>query len=207
MPLYDTATDGSDALASPRPRHALTLDTNCLISLARQEPAAASIETLILRHRAGLLTLRVVAASASERGPGGVSLETYEDFERFVRLLGLDDLPVLLPLGIFGVTYWDHALWGDDEGRMASLLDQIWTILFASTPRTLSAGSPDRNRLCDALMMWAHIYHTGHVFISSDRHFHAATKKARLISLGAGQIYTPAQAVNAQRSSSDHLPN
>ena len=196
MPLYDTAGQSQD-LTSTTESRTVTLDTNCLISLAKREPAAASIEALILGHRAGSLTLRVVAASASERGPAGVSLENYYGFQQFVRSLGLGDLPVLLPLGIFGVTYWDHAIWGDDEGRMGSVLDKIWAILFANAPRMLSADTPDRNRLCDALMMWAHIYHDGQVFITSDQHFHAATKKPRLIALGAGQILTPEQAVSA----------
>lgn len=197
MPLYDIRAGQSDTPGSSRAPHTVTLDTNCLISLAKGESAAASVETLVLRHRARLLSLRVVAASASERSPGGQSLENYEGFQQFVRWLGLDDLPVLLPLGIYGVTYWDHALYGDDEGRMASLLDQIWTILFANKPRMLSPDTPDRNRMCDALMMWAHIYHEGQVFVSSDQHFHAATKKPRLVNLGAGQILTPAQAAGA----------
>ena len=57
MPLYDIAAGESDGLRSSLAPHAVTLDTNCLISLAKQEAAAASIETLVLRHRAGILRL------------------------------------------------------------------------------------------------------------------------------------------------------
>jgi hypothetical protein len=43
-------------------------------------------------------------------------------------------------------------------------------------------------------MIWAHIHHGGDVFVTSDRHFHAQTKKRRLLEIGAGEILTPAEA-------------
>jgi hypothetical protein len=191
MPLYETDKPLRTNTAHEPPL--LTLDTNCLISLAKNQPDAADIRKLMLRNDANQIRLRVVAASASERTPGGQSLANYEEFQQFLASLRLGHLPVLLPLAIWGVAFWDYGLSADD-GPSSALLDQIWEILFGTAPRLLRDGNPDRNRLCDALMIWAHIHHGGDVFVTSDRHFHAYTKKQRLLEIGAGEILTPAEA-------------
>src|SRR5260370_41586552 len=113
MPLFDIAAGESDARGSSVAPRAVTLDTNCLISLAKEEPAGASIDSLVLRHRAGFLRLRGVAASASERAPGGQSVAHYDGSQPFVPSLGLDPLPVPLPSGIYRVTNPDQRRNGD----------------------------------------------------------------------------------------------
>jgi hypothetical protein len=52
-----------------------TLDTNCLIAIARAEPAANHIRALAVAHRAERIDLAIPAISASERQPGGGYLQ------------------------------------------------------------------------------------------------------------------------------------
>jgi len=44
--------------------------------------------------------------------------------------------------------------------------------------------------------MWSHIHHKRKVFVTSDRNFHKADKKAALIALGAGRIEDPESALS-----------
>src|SRR5712692_4986711 len=141
MPPYEISKPRRAIQSAQAPL--LTLDTNCLISLAKNQPDAVHVKRLVLRHRANEVALRLVAVSGSERGPYGEPLASYDHFQRFVDSLGMSDVPILLPLAIYGVAYWGHAIYGDNEGTMAALLDSIWTILFGSTPRMLAADTPD----------------------------------------------------------------
>jgi hypothetical protein len=55
-----------------------------------------------------------------------------------------------------------------------------------------------RNRFCDIQAMYAHLVGRGNIFVSDDgKAFHKAKKKDRLIALGAGNVYTAEQALEA----------
>ena len=164
-----------------------TLDHNCLIDLEEDGAPAHPLKTLITAHRQGCATLRVVAVGASERTREGSSLTQYGVFEARLQRLDLCDLPVIKPLGVYDVTYYDHCLLADDE--MVDLHDDLKKILFPGT------ASLTRSQQCDVLSMWAHIYHGGDTFITRAGNFsHHANE---LATKGAGAIMSPADALAA----------
>ena len=73
-------------------------------------------------------------------------------------------------------------------------IEFLWTAFCEA--RSLSGDgqileSDWRNSKCDVQALWAHIHHRRDVFVTSDRNFHSASKRATLMSLGSGQIAFP----------------
>ncbi len=95
----------------------------------------------------------------------GIKPDRYDLFEQLLAQGGLSNLPRLAPMGIWDVTFSDHALWCDEAMQRQS--KQIEEILFGdSQPIDITnepEGSPKRavwlNRVCDIQSMWCHLHY------------------------------------------------
>ena len=172
----------------------LTLDHNVVIDLVVESARVARLRDVLAAqsHQA-----HVVEIGASEMRQRGIKPDRYDLFERLLVQAGLNDVPRLAPMLIWDVTFWDHALWCDDE--MQGQAKQIEGILFGdSQPIDITnepEGSPKLaawlNRVCDVQSMWCHLHYKNDIFVTSDGNFHKATKLRRLLALGAGRIARP----------------
>jgi hypothetical protein len=179
----------------------ITLDTNCIIDLERNRPAAASLRTLIDASRRGQVELAVAAISASEKMQSGDYLTNFSEFEERLEQVGLSDARIMEPIGIYGVAFYGHFLYSDNS--MVKLMQEIHQILFPSIPfdheayrlsRNLPPGNLDphwRNAICDDLALWCHIYYGRDAFLTSDANFHKQSKKPKLVAIGAMEILRP----------------
>lgn len=172
----------------------LTLDHNVIIDLANGSENVARIREMLV---GGEHKVYVVEIGASEMRKRGIRPDRFDLFEELLDKAGIRDLPRLMPMMIWDVTFWDRALLSDDA--MSTLAGKIETVLFGESPRIEIAGeaadSPKfaawLNRICDVQTMWCHLHHGNDVFITSDRNFHKVTKLPRLIAMGAGRISNP----------------
>lgn len=184
-----------------------TLDTNCIIAVDEGRAEATAIRALADAHAAGTANVAIVAISASERQKDGRLLETFPQFQKRLSTLGLGHLELLMPMFHFDVTYWDWAMWAEDD--MAVIERKIHEVLFPNveflwadycTARGLPRNDMPmahswRNSKCDVQALWSHIYHQRDVFVTSDKNFRAQSKKPLLLSLGANCIETPESAL------------
>lgn len=191
-----------------------TLDTNCVLALDDAYANAAShrvdearaVEALVIAHVMGISNVGVVAISASERQRDYGYLETFSVFQQRLASLGLAHLDLLEPMLYYDITFWDASLWSDD--KMETLERSIHEILFPNIPflwtdYCTAIGidpSPEtrdqkwRNAKCDVQAFWSHAWRNRDVFVTSDRNFHAESKKKRLLALVGGRIETPESA-------------
>ena len=184
-----------------------TLDTNCIIAVDEGRPEAEAILELVRADSEGLASTALVAISASERQPGGGTLERFDQFKERLSSLGLGSLELLMPMLYWDVGFWDFGLWCDDE--MAALEAKIHAILFPSIAidhseycrqtgldsSTTSMQTKWRNAKCDVQAFWSHAHHKRNVFVTSDKNFLAVSKRPILEALSGSQLFTPAQAV------------
>ena len=70
-----------------------TLDHNCLIALEGQHADRERLEGLIKRHGACGIEVFVPAIAASERRPGGLHIEQWDEFEARMERIGAGHLP------------------------------------------------------------------------------------------------------------------
>jgi hypothetical protein len=139
----------------------------------------------------------VVNIGASEMRDLGVRPDQYSKFEELLEIAGIADLPRLNPMAISDITFWDRAVWADDE--MIKLSEAIRDVLFGNVPSIDIAtvgvdsviGRKWLNRECDVLGMWCHIQNGNDVFLTTDGNFTKETKLPKLIALGAGAISRP----------------
>jgi hypothetical protein len=184
-----------------------TLDTNCLIAIDEARPEATAVRGLADAHAAGKADVAAVAISASEKQGGGGSIENFVEFRRRMEALGLAHLDALPPMAYHDVTFMDWSLWSDDS--MQELERKIHEALFPNVEfiwqdycrannlaETSTPSGRWRNCKCDVQAVWIHIYGKRDVFVTSDKNFHIAAKKAALIDLGAKQIEYPNDAVS-----------
>ena len=183
-----------------------TLDNNCLIAVAKNEPAARQIRILAQAHMDARAEVSVLGISASERQSGGGYLSDINDFRLMLDSVGLGHLAIYKPTGICDVTFWDWSVWSTDESM--ALEQRIHDILFppwqyhwqsaaakageALDSTTGPAYRKWRNRRCDVQGMLAHIMNGGDVFVTTDTHF--LKKRVALMSLGAGEVLEPSEA-------------
>jgi hypothetical protein len=185
--------------------HTFTLDTNCLIAVENNEPAAEAIRALADAHTKQSADVAVVAMSASEKPQGGRSIRNFSEFQNRLEVLGWTHLKIILPMMYWNITFWDHAFWVDDA--MTDLERRIHAILFPTArflwqdhcrdenidPMQIPFGTTWSNRKCDVQAIWSHIHGGRSVFVTSDKNFHK--KKTALIALGAGRIERPHTAI------------
>jgi len=184
-----------------------TLDTNCLLAVDESRPEAKDVLGLATAHAEGMASVSLVAISASERQKSGQSLESFDKFKTRVANLGLGHLELLKPMKYWDVTFWDYCLWVDEA--MQEVEQKIHQILFpnieflwanycvsrALDPNNISLDKKWRNAKCDVQAYWTHVHSKRDVFVTSDKNFHSATKKAALLALFGGCIETPYSAL------------
>ena len=172
----------------------VALDTNCLIDLEENRPDARHIRTLIGAWKKGHVELAVVAVSASENQRSGTASQNFGVFETKLNNVGLTGVHHLLPLAIWDVFYWDHALWSSAE--MESLESKIRGILFPGIPTTppvnVNENSLWRNHMCDVVVAWSCIHHGWESLVTRDKNFH--DHKVELAALGLREVICPADA-------------
>ncbi|SDG96444.1 hypothetical protein [Pelagibacterium luteolum] len=183
-----------------------TLDNNCLIAVANDEPAAIDIKAVAQAHATGKAEVAMLGISASERQAGGRYLQNIGEFRSKLESIGLGHLTIYKPTGIWGVTFWDWCVYASPESM--SLERQIhdamfppsefeWEAVASASGEAIEATTGPayrrwRNRRCDVQGMLAHILNGGNVFVSSDNHFLRNTQS--LMELGAGEVLQPSVA-------------
>jgi hypothetical protein len=172
----------------------LALDTNCLIDLEENRPDAHHVRTLIGAWKKEQVELAVVAVSASENQPGGIASQDFGVFEAKLDNLGLAGVHYLLPLAIWDVVYWDHALYSSAE--MEAMESKIRGILFpgipTAPPTNIDENSAWRNRMCDVLVAWSCIHHQWECLVTRDKNF--LDHHVELAALGLREVLCPADA-------------
>ena len=171
-----------------------TLDTNCIIELEENRPNAEHLRKLVKAWTNGQIELAVVAVSASENQKSGTAHGDFSAFEEKFVNIGLDGAQHLLPLAIWDVCYWDHALWPDNE--MERLESEIRGILFPNIPvkpsEKIEHNSQWRNNLCDILIAWSHALHQWDYLVTDDKNFH--DHKDELKKMGINEVLNPKEA-------------
>ena len=166
----------------------------------------------------GSIKLCIPVIAASERQRDGGTLSNYSKFEAFLTSLGLNGYEELIPMFYLDISYLDHGLLTGPD--MEQLERQIHQILFPKIAFSYEAYAakldrgisppPHRkwlNAKCDVQVMWSHIWHGANIFVTEDVNFHKATKKPRLLKLGAGQVCTPSECVGlVEASARDKRP-
>ncbi len=187
----------------------VTLDTNCIYALEKNELAALWVRELISLHDAKTINLCVVAISASERKRDRTYPTNFGEFQQKIAAVGLGHVEILLPIAYPGMAFADWCYPGG--GEATALERKLHEILFPEIEydyreyhshngidlRSETAESTRRNAKCDVLALLSHIRFNGDIFVTSDRNFRKIQKKGQLIALGAGEILTPQQAVLA----------
>lgn len=186
--------------------HSFTLDTNCLIDMAEDRPAAVHIRVLLAAGTKGEIDLALVASSASERQQGGTFLASMAVFEERRNALGFDGLPLLPSIGRWDVSFFSHSVWGSEEGSAREAA--IYSILFPTSPvewaeyaaakgadvndLTSPVGMRWRNQMLDAQALWAHDHAGRDVFVTSDQRLRILNDRP---DFPAMTIRTPEEAV------------
>jgi len=188
----------------------LTFDTNCLVDLELDEGASTELRRLVAVHDSGHILISVPGVGASERLKDGTFAQNFAEFRQRIQKIPQREFGILRPPLYLDVAYFDWAiLVGEEE---VNLERQIHGILFPETEFKWSDHAeahgldPNeaadnrhrewrkwRNRKCDTLALWCHIYYGQDIFITRDGNFHKATKKPALVKLGARSILFPAE--------------
>ncbi len=162
-----------------------TLDTNCLIDVEEDRPAAIHVKQLLAAAREGVIDVAMVASSASERQKDNSFLTHFEHFEHRRRMLGFDHLPMIHSLLRWDMGFWDTGLWASQNCEERENL--IYQVLFPNSPIEWSDYAAKqavqiedinsrvywrwRNQILDAQAYWAHDFNKRDVFVTSDKRF------------------------------------
>jgi hypothetical protein len=178
----------------------VVLDTNCIIDLEENRPDAVYLRMLIDAWKNKKFDLAVVAVSASENQPTGIASYSYNVFEIKVKNAGLAGAHELVPLAIWDVFYWDHALWSSPEmeGLERNIRDVLFPGITTSPPMNVKENSRWRNQMCDVLVAWSCVYHNWPCLVTRDANFH--NHRTELAALGLNEILNPADAVRRYAS-------
>jgi len=182
-----------------------TLDTNCIIDIDENRPAARYVRALADAHVAGRSSVAVGAISASEKQKDGRLIENFEEFKQRLVDLRLDHLEVMAPMLYVDVSFWDWALWPSPE--MEAIEIRIHDVLFPTVEfhwkdyaqahgldvNATPAAWRWRNAKCDVQAIWTHVHYRRDMFVTSDDNYHR--RSDALVALGARSIVTPEEAV------------
>lgn len=184
----------------------VTLDTNCLIDIEEDRENAIYLKQLIKWHR-DKINLRVVGISASERQPNGRIAKTIEGFKQKLSKISLDNIEILKPMQYSLIGFWGWCIY--TSNKMIEDERKIHNILFPDIEFTYKDYCLNKNiepletkiawkwlnAKCDVQVLWSHIHYGGGVLVTSDNNFHKESKKPLLVSLGAGEILKPKDAL------------
>ena len=186
-----------------------TLESSCIDAINEGRAEVKFIRALAEAHTAGKAKVAVVALSVAEKHQFGSYFDDFDAFRDHLAALDLARLEILKPMACFDISFPDWCMEPDDG--MAALGKQIHDILFPPSecdwqeyadahdldPDSLSPYGDWRRHKCAVLEMWSHIHNKRDVFVTADDEFHKPAKKAALLTLGAGHIEQPAEAVAA----------
>ncbi len=184
----------------------ITLDFNCIISLEKGENTSSAIYELIGIHDNGKIDISVPAISGNEKLPNGEYADNINAFISRIKKLSIREIEILKPMAMWDMCFWDYCLWSDDQ--MDELARKIHTILFPTFPYDwkeyseknhldISKLTPQfRNKRCDVISLWCHIYYQHDIFITSDKNFLRKAKLESLHILGSKKILTPKDALD-----------
>lgn len=194
----------------PSTQMRITLDTNCLVDLELEEGAYADLQRIVASHNDGITNIAIPGICASERLKGGSFADSFDGFRERLRRISRREFEILRPPCYLDITYLDWSVLGG-EGTL-DLERQIHDVLFPAHEFSWEGQArsmeldPDgafighhkeslkwRNRKCDVLSLWCHIFYGNDVFITTDRNFHKRSKKPLLIGLGAKRICRPSE--------------
>lgn len=158
------------------------LDTNCLIDLENgTEPQAGYLRRVLAADIRRELEVVVGAIVASENARPGEE-PSWAEFEALCQRAGVADAKVLPTLGYWGVMYWGHALWSDEDSL--ALEARIHAVL---APGLAMDDQSDMrkwlNVKCDVLTVWTHVFHKTDALVTNDRRLY--NKAHALTELGA----------------------
>lgn len=187
-------------------RPTFTLDTNALLDIALGREAVGDLLALVDLHRAGKIDLAITGMSAAERQPGRRYIANFQEFLDRLESLGLQDLTILKPMCVVGVSYVNWSVYGSEELDVLrqNLSRVLWPEMqpyreYCEAKGIDPAADPMdrlyRNRLLDVLILHTHIMHGRDVFVSRDDNYFAETKLPHLEALGAKAIRRPAEAL------------
>ncbi|MFC2000512.1 hypothetical protein ACFLXE_07165 [Chloroflexota bacterium] len=185
----------------------ITLDYNCLVSLKEKDGEHAEIKSLVELHPYHIVVF-IPAIAASENQQGGRLHTNFDQFEQFLREIKCERCELLNPMWYWDVSYLDHMVVSDEQ--MVSFEREIHDILFPNIPfeypeycRRFGLNVDDgtikrkwRNAKCDVQAMWCHIQYGNDIFVTQDGNFLKATKKRKLVVLGAQKILRPKQCLS-----------
>jgi hypothetical protein len=188
----------------------ITLDTNCLVDLELKEGAYIDLQKIISSHNLGNIEVSVPGIGASERLKGGTFAKSFTAFQERLRRISPKELHILKPLAYWNISYWDWSiLAGEDtvglERNIHNVLFPEHKFIWSDQAELLGldsniAASEDhkefikwRNRKCDVLGLWCHIFYANDIFVTRDKNFHKKSKKPLLINLGAKSICYPSE--------------
>lgn len=185
----------------------ITIDRNCLINLKNKTGQYKSIQKLINDHKSKKIKLCIPAISASEFIEKEMRADDYTNFIKLLEEVNCKDCPEVLPMGYWGISYWDHALYCDDV--MEPNEKKIHEILFPNIEfdyhQYCKINKIDHNKKpldkkwvnakCDVQSIWSHIHANNDIFVTEDRNFLKESKKNKLEEIGAKNICTPDEAL------------
>lgn len=185
----------------------ITIDTNCIIDLEEERQSVKYIRSLIKMHKEDRIKLMVVAISASERKQDRTYASSFGEFTKKLEKIGLGDVEILKPMCYLGICFFGKSLFSCEEMEQSE--EKIHSVLFPKIEfkyedfclargLEINRKFPNPkwlNAKCDVQCMWSHIHYQGDIFVTNDKNFHKKTKKAALISLGAGDILIPKEVV------------
>ena len=184
-----------------------TLDSSCIDAINEGRAEVKFIRMLADAHTAGKAKVAVLALSVAEKRQFGSYFDDLDAFRDHLAAIDLARLEILEPMAYFDISFPECSIKADETA--AALEKQIHDILFPQSefdwpdyadargldPDSLSPQGDWRRQKCAVQDMWAHIQNKREVFVTADDEFHNPTKKAALLTLGAGRIERPAEAV------------
>jgi hypothetical protein len=193
-----------------------TLEWNAVITLESEgRKGCTELRELISLH-GDKISLGIVSTAASENNLGRELPKTAVEFEKRLKEVGIDHLPKVLTVAVWGLTYYEYSLWAGDE--YASVTNKLWGIVkpvwvssnsaeFAEkfnipvhTPITSPEYFKWRNKWCDVNSLYAHILAKRDVFVSGDVKNFRGEKHDKLMELGVGQICSYEEALTLAQS-------
>jgi len=188
----------------------ITLDTNCLVDLELKEGAYIDLQEIISSYNLGNIEVSVPGIGASERLKGGTFADSFTVFQKRLRRISPKELDILRPLLYLDICYLDWSILAGED--TVELERNIHNVLFPeyefawSDQAKLLGLDPNiafseshkecmkwRNRKCDVLGLWCHIFYANDIFVTRDKNFHKKSKKPLLIDLGAKSICCPSE--------------
>ncbi len=183
----------------------ITLDTNCLIDLEKNECAVNDLQNLIFQHDSERITIAIPAIGASERMEGGTYASTFSEFKERVQKHSERPFEILKSPAYRGITYYDWCIrtTSDLEKKLHDILFPNRKFEWAEQAEAYNIDPNEArnnqhgeykkwvNCKCDTLGLWCHIYYDGDIFVTRDGNFHKETKKLQLEELVAKRISTP----------------